>query len=215
MNESEQRYPLSWPSGWKRTASHQRQRANFRTSGGSRTEFVNGQPMTTRYAARQLSVADAIKRLSGELGRLGASNEVLSTNVAVRLDGLPRSGQPEPTDPGAAVYFRLQGKPRCLACDRWSRVADNIAAIAQHIDALRRIERYGVGTMEQAFAGYAALPASAEDWSIVLGVSTSASKDDIVSAHRKLAAVHHPDKGGRPEDMARINAARDLALAAI
>jgi hypothetical protein len=33
-------------------------------------------------------------------------------------------------------------------------VADNIAAIAAHIDAIRRQDRYGVGTLDQAFAGY-------------------------------------------------------------
>jgi curved DNA-binding protein CbpA len=46
----------------------------------------------------------------------------------------------------------------------------------------------------------------------VLGVSATATPDEINSAHRKLAHTHHPDKGGRFEDMARINEARDLAL---
>jgi hypothetical protein len=145
MNDP-QRYPLSWPTGWDRTPRHQRKRSVFRSHG------------------RELTVAEAIGRLSDELDRLRAHNTVLSTNLDTRLDGLPRSGQPEPSDPGAAVYFTLKEQPRCLACDTWLRVAENIAAIAQHIDALRRIDRYGVGTMDQAFAGYAALPPSAEDW---------------------------------------------------
>lgn len=124
---------------------------------------------------------------------------------------MPRSGQPEPTDPGAAVYFKLKGKPRCLACDKWARVADNIAALAQHIDALRRIERYGVGTMEQAFAGYAALPPSPSDWWIVLGVPQEATDAQIDDAYRQLARKSHPDAGGSHSEMARINAARDAA----
>jgi len=96
---------------------------------------------TTQTVRRSLTVADARNRLDLELQRLGARDVLLSTNVQVRLDGLPRSGQNEPADPGAAVYFTLKGKPRCLACDRWSRVADNIAAIAAHVYAIRAVDR--------------------------------------------------------------------------
>ena len=199
------RFPLSWPVGWSRTRSQNRQRAPF------------------RRAKRQLSVSDGIDRLIGELDRLGATREVLSTNVELRLDGLPRSNQPEPSDPGAAVYFKLSGKDRCLACDRWNRVADNIASIAQHIDALRRIERYGVGTIEQAFTGYTALPAQAGPngigpWRLILGFDADAivTADRIKTAHRHLALALHPDTAvGDSESMIRLNLARDAALAEV
>lgn len=215
MNESVNRFPLSWPTGWTRMHDANRRQANFgKTVRWEGSEKADG---TREKMSRKASLnpADAAKRLYVELDRLGATHVILSTNQEVRADGTPRSDRREPTDVGAAVYFRLADKPRCLACDRWNRVADNIAAIAQHIDALRRIDRYGVGTMEQAFAGYAALPPTSEDWAIVLGVSATATREEIISAHRKLASEHHPDKGGRLEDMARINAARDVALKAI
>lgn len=194
MSVNAQRYPLSWPAGWKKTDRYKRRRAAFRTRGQS------------------LSMAAAIQRLSGELSRLGASGEILSTNVETRLDGLPRSNQPEPSDSGAAVYFTLKGKPRCLACDTWDRVADNVAAIAQHIDALRRIDRYGVGTMEQAFAGYAALPAQAASWFTVLEFDTPPREWAVIELrYKSLARVHHPDAGGNTETMAKINTAYDTA----
>ena len=204
------RFPLSWPTGWKRTPAHWRERATFRST--RQSTYTNDAGNVVRTSAvRALTVADAIRRLSGELGRLGATDEILSTNVATRLDGLPYSNQPEPTDPGAAVYFKLKGKPRALACDKWTRVADNIAAIAQHIDALRRIDRYGVGTMEQAFAGYAALPPSAEDWRTVFGLNGGATLADVEAKFRALAIQAHPDRGGDPAVMAKLNAARDAA----
>jgi hypothetical protein len=215
-HETARRYPLSWPTGWKRTPAHERQRADFgKTTVQTYTErHYDGRPDETKTRKRKaaLTAADAAIRLEAELDRLGAENAKLSTSQKLRMDGTPRSDLSEPADVGAAVYFTLDGKPRCLACDRWTRVADNIAALAQHIDALRRIERYGVGTMEQAFAGYAALPPTSADWAIVLGVSATATREQIIAAHRKLATEHHPDKGGRLEDMARINQARDLAL---
>jgi hypothetical protein len=194
MSEQATRFPLAWPSGWVRTPRHRRQRSQFRSHG------------------QRLTVAGAIGRLQGEIDRLGAKGALLSTNVETRIDGMPRSGQPEPEDPGAALYFTLKGAPRALACDKWAIVADNIAAIAQHIDALRRIDRYGVGTLEQAFAGYAALPPREDDAWKVLGVAREATRDQIVDAHADLAWRYHPDRGGSHEFMARINAARDEAL---
>jgi len=213
-DEPVSRYPLQWPHGWTRTPAPDRRRAgHFNTyrSTPALTGVTPGLGGSTRER-RAVSIADAVKRLSGELARLGATHEILSSNLQTRLDGLPRGGQTDPADPGVAVYFKLNGKSRCLACDRWIRVADNIAALAQHIDALRRIERYGVGTMEQAFAGYAALPPdAATDWWIILGVTPTATTRDIEEAFRAKARFAHPDRGGRPEEMARLNTARDAA----
>jgi len=201
-----QRYPLSWPLGWKRTAPGARQRARF-----SRDDRRTGTTGSTYTVTRQLTVADGLDRLMLDTGRLGASGLVVSTNIQVKRDGLPYSGQRDPDDPGAAIYFTLNGKPRCLACDRWNRVADNLAAIAGHISAIRAVDRYGVGTMEQAFAGYAALPPSSEEWWLVLGVKQSAGRDDVEAAFRALAKKHHPDIGGSVEQMAKLNRARQAA----
>jgi hypothetical protein len=156
-------------------------------------------------------VSHAIERLSGELARLGATSELLSSNLDVRLDGLPRSGQAEPDDRGVAVWFWLKKKPLCLACDKWDRVADNVAAIAQHIDALRRIDRYGVGSIEQAFAGYVALPASATEWWVILGVPPHATLDEVNRRFKELARTNHPDVGGNVDEFQRISEARRAA----
>lgn len=39
----------------------------------------------------------------------------------------------------------------------------------------------------------------------ILGVSTSASQEDIKKSFKKLAMIHHPDKGGDPEKFKEIN----------
>lgn len=46
----------------------------------------------------------------------------------------------------------------------------------------------------------------------ILGVSRNASADEIRAARRRLARRHHPDTGGDPAEMQRINAAAALAL---
>jgi hypothetical protein len=197
-------FPLQWPSGWKRAMW--RQRATFGQQGA-------------RGWKEALTVAKARQRLSDELDRLGASYVTLSTNLELRLDGQPRSGAPEPRDPGAAVYFRLNGKDIALACDKWDRVADNIAALAKHIEAMRGMDRWGVGTAAQAFAGYEALPApeGKRSWREVLGFSPTAHPDvaGVDIAYRAKAAALHPDKGGSHEKMAELNAARKEAKEAI
>ena len=46
----------------------------------------------------------------------------------------------------------------------------------------------------------------------VLGISVDASAEDVRSAHRKLIAQIHPDKGGTDYLAGKINEARDLLL---
>lgn len=196
---TEQRYPLSWPTNWPRTQSHVRKYAQF----GKTVDNGNWKSKAS------LSIADGTKRLMDELNRLGARDVILSTNLKVGKQGYPLSDQSEPKDSGVAVYFKLLGKNQVLACDKWTRTADNMAAIAAHIDAIRRQERYGVGTMAQAFAGYEALPdySAGRHWSEILGVSRDADLDEIADAYRTKAKTAHPDNGGTSDGMAEINRA--------
>src|SRR4051812_25772458 len=123
----DERYPLSWPVGWKRTPAHNRKPARFAkgtTTYSNWTDAAGQTRVSTSRGSKELSVADATDRLRAELRRLGVGdNFILSSNVQLRNDGLPRSNQSAPADPGVAVYFKLKGKPRCFACDTWTRVA--------------------------------------------------------------------------------------------
>lgn len=174
-------YPLSWPAGWARTKRRQ----------------------GARYG--KWSVARACEELLGELGRdpirCAPRAIAVSTNVAVRLDGLPYSNQRAPDDPGAAVYFPMGGRPTVLACDRWDRVEHNLRALSLHVAALRALDRHGVGTLEQAFLGYAALPehAGGRAWWEVLelddprGAVPEITLEEVESAFREAARYWHPD----------------------
>lgn len=197
-----ERYPLSWPHGWPRTAAHKRKRALFHSSDRN----ANGW-----REKRDLTIYAAMRRLTDELDRLGACSVLVSTNVETTRDGQPRSDRRAPDDPGVAVYFKLGGQDRVLACDKWDRVPGNIAAIAGHIDAIRRQERYGVGTLDQAFAGYAALPAPGQiakrPWRQVLNVTEGGGIETAEINYRQLARVRHPDAGGSHDQMTELNEA--------
>lgn len=208
MNAPDESYPLSWPVSWPRCKSPTR--AKF----GAERWVANANNPNGGWKARgALTLAQARERLLDELSRLGASHVVLSTNIKTRNDGLPYSNAAEPRDSGTAVYFRLKGEPRVLACDKWDRVADNLAALAKHIEAVRGQVRWGVGSLEQAFGGYRALPAMGEikHWWEVLGVPQGASLDAVEAKRIELLQRHHPDKGGTHARAAEINEAADQA----
>lgn len=197
-------YPLHWPPGRPRTPYNRRTHPKF----GDHT------------------VAQALGVLYAELDRLRAKSVVLSSNIPLGRDGRPLSIRGLLPDPGVAVYFTRGGTPYQLACDRWLEVAHNIWAIARHIEALRGQERWGVGTVEQAFAGYAALPppgsgtgvmvvreAPPAPWWEVLKVTRDAPLPVAEAAFRALAKEAHPDAGGSTARMQALATAIAAARA--
>lgn len=155
------------------------------------------------FASR--TVGQAIDGLVRELELLRCESAVISRNAVLR--GVP-------LDPGIAVYFRLKGAERVLACDRWRSMEENAWAIAKHVEAIRGQQRWGVGSVDQAFAGYTAIPekTGGEAWYETLGVDQNANVDVIRAAWREKAKVFHPDAGGSDQAMARINAALEVAI---
>ena len=74
-----------------------------------------------------------------------------------------------------------------------------ITAIAAHINCIRGIERYGVGTIEQAFTGYVGLPSKGSTWKTTLGFAVDADVtiEMVEKAFRERARSAHPDIQGR------------------
>lgn len=219
-------YPLQWPAGWKRTPTTLRRPAKFSRGERKYTSYTDAQgraQTTSHLQQRDLTIADARRRVLAELLRMGLQRDdvVISTNLPLRLDGEPRSDARNPDDPGAAVYWLdpFNSAPRVMAIDQYLRVADNLAAIAATLDAMRAIERHGGAViLERAFTGFTALPAPGQgvkrDWWVVLDVDrATVTREGCKVAYRRLASQYHPDKpGGSHEAMAELNAAQDAAL---
>jgi len=145
-------YPLCWPLGWHRTEYVDRKHAKF---GKTERSGSFGGSMK-----RQLSIYDGVNRVLEELSRNGVDRNdiIISTNVETRLDGTPRSDRRAPKDAGVAVYWR-DGGTRCMAIDQYLSVADNLAAIAATLEAMRAIERHGGAEIgRRSFDGFKALP---------------------------------------------------------
>jgi len=180
-------FPLAWPEGWKRTAPEFRRRARYGV-----TDSV------------------ALVELKDELRRFGATNVVISSNIALKSNGEMYANQAASIeDPGVAVYYSTsQWKDKVIACDQWTRVYHNAYAIAKTINALRAIDRAGATQiLAQAFTAFGALPASAaaapeQSWWDVLQIKEDAIKGGFVdlpmieARYRSLAKTAHPDRNG-------------------
>jgi hypothetical protein len=200
--------PLAWPQGYKRTVS--RKSALF----GAKRNDGNG--------FRSLNMADATKRLHEELARLGVRDfdvdVVIYTNLNVGVSGLPRSDQGDPADPGVVVFWEVNGKPRNMPIDIYSRVADNIAAVAATLKAMRDIERHGGKVIQdKAMEAFDALPAPDSCWQILnmhLLPDHQRTKEVVVN-YFKEQATKLLDHRGMPMDMNVLRNARDEALSKI
>lgn len=190
-------YPLAWPSTHLRTPASKRERARFNSKGSS------GAQRSVTVAEGRDRVLDALEAYTpgGGHRRIPSRSIIISTNVPPARKGRgPAGGQREPDDPGVCVYFELDGHPYALPSDAWDTVGGNLAAVAAHLEALRGIARWKVGSSEQAFRGYAALPAAGEGsgtpWWDVLGVARTVSLADAKRAWQGRALKLHPDVAG-------------------
>jgi len=185
-------YPLQWPQGWQRTE----------------------RPVRAIFGDHSRNTA--VYEVLHEIRLLGGKNPIISSNLTLRLDGLPRSGQRAPEDQGVAVYFDLHGGQQCFPCDRWTKIEHNLWAIAKSIAALRGLERWGAKDMvHAAFRGFRALPAPEDviirehhkPWHEVLEISPEASEDIRKAAYRAKVKRAHPDAGGTREAWEKIQKA--------
>lgn len=203
-------YPLTWPAGWPRTATHRRE--------DSKNRFKR----TGRYSASQSpywTFAEARDALLDEARRLGASSIVISSNFATGRYGEPVEGKRRPDDQGIALYFVLKRKAMAMAADQHQRAEENMRSLTLAIEAMRQLERHGGGVMmERAFEGFTALaaPGAVRPWRDVLGLGGSQTvpvgRAVVEHRYRELAKQRHPDAGGSADAMAELSRARDEAL---
>ena len=193
-------FPLQWPDGWPRIAAGRRKKSKFGSN---------------------LGISQHTK-LKNELRLLGARNVVISSNVAIRGDGVPYAaeGRRRYDDPGVAVWFVLNGQSRSMARDPYHTPWENVRSLVLAIDAMRSLERHGGSVMvERAFEGFATLSApgsTKRHWSDVLQVLRTADRSTITLNYKRLAMDWHPDKnGGSTVRMSELNVARDEALAEV
>jgi hypothetical protein len=169
---------------------------------------------------------DTIDLLDRELWHLGAREAVLQLALdesEIRRDGFPRANA-RPRHPGVAISFESRFGPLRYATDTFSDWQANVRAIALGLEALRKVDRYGITKRGEQYAGWKALPAPSADRPMRVGDATAFlaqwggrdaediwhRPEDAATAYRRAASRLHPDAGGTTEDFQRLQEAKRI-----
>lgn len=171
--------------------------------------------------------SDTTGLLRSELHAHGATVAVLG--VAMRDEDFRNDGRPrahaKATHPGVVLSFNPDGdtaRRLQFATDRYLHWQDNLRAIALGLEALRKVDRYGITSGGQQYAGFRALPSGAHDnheglhtreqaaeWLRRSGLSQSTSPELML---RDAIKATHPDRneGVEPETFRKVMRAKEL-----
>ena len=169
--------------------------------------------------------SDTLTLLRAELGHIGtrtAHLQVVAGPGQVRRDGALRSEAKvehpgviitaETRDYGTLVYETDVFGPRwgLLLREAWK---DNLRAIALGLESLRRVERYGIATRGQQYAGFrelgsgipmgaaTSLPMNEARARVEVGLESDEDFDDafLRKTLRDVARMTHPDSATDPQ----------------
>jgi len=177
------------------------------------------------FTAGWSATMDLLDRELDHLRVVGAvAVRVVGSPADVRRDGMLRATA-RLQHPGVAVSFQSRRHGALTyPCDTftgsWGGLSDwqsNVRAIALGLEALRKVERYGIASRGEQYAGWRAIGTGAEDaftdrsaalqWlqDLVGGLGTL---QDLPALLKRGAAIAHPDRNGDSTLWSRYDAAR-------
>ncbi len=176
----------------------------------------------SQFSASLTSTLDLLDREIWHLTDTRAQQESAELLIAIPADGRWRvDGRPFANavaeHPG--VIFSLDSKHGHLSypCDTFTTWQDNVRAIALALEALRKVDRYGVTKRGEQYRGFLAIEASAapagfatskEALFFLADVSGEVRPDWTPStALRAAQRATHPDRGGDAATFQRVTLA--------
>jgi hypothetical protein len=191
-----------------------------------------------RVATFRASYAGTLDLLERELAALYARNITIQAYFRredIRNDGWPKSSA-VPTASGVVLSFDVRSKPAegevypkavvtelSFPCDTFTTFDDNLRAIALALEALRKIDRYGVTPGHEQYKGWAQLPAASNPANMSCdeaaafiaqysGYTIYGVFNDLTGAYRSAAAKLHPDnkQNGSHEQFLRLQRAKEI-----
>lgn len=175
-------------------------------------------PPATEHGRFSATWGDTVSLLAREVNALRPREVVLEAGFhesQLRLDGLPKANSRTATD---GVILSLLGTPHgdlrypcstffgsgygSKAQPGWQT---NVRAIALALEALRKVDRYGVTKRGEQYAGWKQIESPQ---SKLVARGRAIIEQHGGDARRALAATH-PDGGGDAEDFKAVSAARE------
>ena len=186
------------------------------------------------------SWSSTVETLARELRALGATRIVVEIDGLeerdLRLDGLPRAN----ARPGDAVRISFESRwgplryetaefTRGWYGDDKAGWQANVRAIALSMEALRKVDRYGVSKRGEQYRGWRALPTGTDPADSIVTVEQAVAVihatvsdlydlEDVDGPHatdavREAIRRTHPDRGGDPSEFRKVMRARELVSA--
>lgn len=167
--------------------------------------------------------------LERELREMRAKNIVLQMAVTdrdIRNDGWIKAAA-RPTHPGVILSFESKHGPLSYPCDTYRDWQANVRAIALALEALRKVDRYGVTRRGEQYTGWKQLP-GAGGTTTTMSAEVAArvmvecegmdgdpetlleSIDAVLATFRQAAKRVHPDAGGTVETFQRLHLAKQI-----
>lgn len=205
----------------------------------AKTRIKNVTRVGSQFSASWKSTLDLLDR---ELWNLGVRTtfvmQIDVTETDLKLNGTLRANA-RPASPAVAISVERQGRPPLLfACGKFPHWQENVRAIALGLEALRKVERYGITQANEQYAGFKSLPsgepmpapkmtveeaadfiaACLRDIGFEVAAGGPATRQHVLidpgNAYRVAAKRLHPDAGGDAALFRRLSEARALLIEA-
>lgn len=159
--------------------------------------------------------------LDAELRALRADNVVFQIAVReenIRLDGKLRPGV-KAAHPGVILSFDSRFGPLSYPCDTFSEFDDNVRAIALALEALRKVQRYGVGLSGEQYTGWKAIGSAnnsngkmtPEHAAAFIVANGDGHQGGMNEAYRRAMRNLHPDRNSGDEShFKKLQEAKDV-----
>lgn len=179
-------------------------------------------PSAERSPNRSLDVtlSKAFDDLETTLDRLGVDDYDYEFDAQQRKTDKRPYSRARPDDPSFVLRWSMGGEQYAVACDRYSRLRDNVRTVGMYLEEKRKMEGRPVATGESEFAN-ARLPPADDDVVVaeasraphdVLEVAPDAPAHVVRGAYRELLQERHPDKGGSREEFVELQEAKEAML---
>ena len=166
-----------------------------------------------------------LELLDRELHYLGKSNRSAPTILQIalreqdfRIDGMPRANA-KPVHPGVILSIESKHGPLSYPCDRFDLWQDNLRAIALSLEALRKVDRYGVTMNAEQYTGFRAIGTTAaerplfeSDHEAVTYLSRWRTDpyEGLAKIFRRAQAATHPDRTNDRDEWNKVEAAGEI-----
>lgn len=163
------------------------------------------------WRRNQTPLSATTELLTRELRALGAKNPemlIAMSPADFRNDGYPRA-QAKAEHPGIILSFDSEYGHLSYPCDTFTTWQDNLRAVALALEALRKVDRYGVTKRGQQYKGFLEIEAPKPGYLSSIDAATQymealigADRGDyanVESLLRRAQRKAHPDVSGERE----------------